>query len=123
MFVHGGHSVRFRRSTALISKSEDPDDTCGECTLYKSALWYRENHKKELQEQDDASDSDGDDDLPALMNGAQYSDPEPDFQDEDMYGYLTKSFVQGDCLEQEKIIEAAGFHGMQVKGKHGYVQK
>jgi hypothetical protein len=99
------------------------NDTCGECTVYKNAFWYRENCKREIQEQDDAINSDGDYDLPGLMNRTQDTDPEPDFQDEDMSGDLANSFLQEDCLEQEKILEAAGFRVMQVKGMRVYVQK
>jgi hypothetical protein len=57
------------------------------------------------------------------MNRTRYADPEPDFQDEDMSGDLAKSFLQGDCLEQEKIKEASGVHVVQAKGMRGYVQK
>jgi hypothetical protein len=52
-------NIRIRRSC---------NDTCGECIVYKNAFRYRENRKREIQEQDDASDSDGDDDFPGLVN-------------------------------------------------------
>jgi hypothetical protein len=57
------------------------------------------------------------------MNRTRDADPEPNFKDEDMYGDLAKSFLQVDCLEQEKILEASGFHVMQAKGMRGCVQK
>jgi hypothetical protein len=44
------------------------NDTCGECTVYKNAFRYCENIKRDIQDRDDASNSDGDDDLPTLMN-------------------------------------------------------
>jgi hypothetical protein len=53
--------------------------------------------------------------MPGLMNRTRDADPEPDFQDEYMSGDLAKSFLQGECLEQEKILEAAGFDVMQEK--------
>jgi hypothetical protein len=57
------------------------------------------------------------------MNRTRDADPEPDFHHEDMSGDLAKSFLQGDCLDQEKILEAAGFHLMQEKGLCEYVHK
>jgi hypothetical protein len=91
--------------------------------VYKNAFLYRENRKREIQEQDDTSYSDGEDDFSGLMNQTRDADHEQHFQDEDMSRDLAKSFLQGYCLDQEKILESAGFHAMQVKGMRGYVQK
>jgi hypothetical protein len=81
------------------------NDSFGECTAFCNGVRYREYHKKAEVESDD--DGDCDDDEEQEKRGFKY--------DEIMYD-LVKSFISGDCLEQECILESAGFHVKQVNG-------
>jgi hypothetical protein len=38
-------------------------------------------------------------------------------------GDLANSFLSGDCLDQERILEAAGYQVKQAKEMRGYVQQ
>jgi hypothetical protein len=51
----------------------------------------------------------------------QYEDAT--FKDDEIVDELAKSFLTGDCLEQEWILEAAGNHVDQAKGMRHYVQE
>jgi hypothetical protein len=45
------------------------------------------------------------------------------FKDDDIVDELAKSFLTGDCLEQENILEAAGNNVHQAKGRRHYIQE
>jgi hypothetical protein len=45
------------------------------------------------------------------------------FKDDGIVDDLGKSFLTEDCLDQERILEAAGNHAVQVKGMKQYVQQ
>jgi hypothetical protein len=89
------------------------NDTCGECTVYRNAFRYRESRKK-AEVESDSDDSGSDDDEDQNKQG---------FKDDEIVGDLAKSFLSGYCLEQERILEEAGYHVKQSKGMRGYVQQ
>jgi hypothetical protein len=92
------------------------NDTCGECTIFRNAFRYRSSKVGKVH--DDVSDGESDSEVEAA------SDDEDALVDKDDI----KTFVSDDvgcvdsCLEQERILEAAGFHIAQAKGMRGYVQ-
>jgi hypothetical protein len=45
------------------------------------------------------------------------------FKEDDIIDYIAKSFLTEDCLDQERILEAAGHHVLQAKGMRYYTQK
>jgi hypothetical protein len=95
-------------------------DTCGECTVFSNAFRYRESRKKEEDEEE--GDSEDDDDV---LDEPDDPDQDQDaaFKDDEIVVELAKSFLTGDCLEQERILEAAGNHVHQAKGMRHYVQE
>jgi hypothetical protein len=97
-------------------------DTCGECTVFRNAFRYRESRKKEKDEDEEEGDSEDDNDvLDEPDDPAQ--DQDAAFKDDEIVDELAKSFITGDCLEQERILEAAGNHVHQAKGMRHYVQE
>jgi hypothetical protein len=87
--------------------------TCGECTVYRNAFLYRESRKK-VEVDSDSDDNDSDDVEDQDKQG---------FKDDEIMGDLEKSFIFGDCLEQERILEADGYNVKQAKEIRGYVQQ
>jgi hypothetical protein len=50
-------------------------------------------------------------------------DEDSAFKDDEIVDELSSSFLNGDCLEQERILKAAGNHFHQAKGMRKYVQE
>jgi hypothetical protein len=98
------------------------NDTCGECIFFCNAFPYRESMKKEEDEED--VNIEDDDDVPPMIDCGHDGLDEPDepvqdehaaFKDDEIVDELAKSFLDGDCLEQERILEAAENHVHQAK--------
>jgi hypothetical protein len=86
--------------------------------LFYNAFHYHESCKKAEAECDGSDDDDDRDN--------DHCDEEQNnvgFKDDEIVDDLEKSFISGHCLDQERIIEAAGCHIKQVKGMRGYVQQ
>jgi hypothetical protein len=81
---------------------------------------YRESRKKEEDEEEGDSEDD-DDVLDEPDDPAQ--DQDAVFKDDEIVDEFTESFLTGDCLEQERILEADGNHVHQAKGMCHYVQE
>jgi hypothetical protein len=45
------------------------------------------------------------------------------FKDDGIVDNLAKSFLTEDCIDQERILEAAVHHALQEKGMRYYIQK
>jgi hypothetical protein len=45
------------------------------------------------------------------------------FEDDEIVDDLEKSFLSGNCLEPERILDTDGFHVKQARGMRGYVQQ
>jgi hypothetical protein len=96
------------------------NDTCGGCTVFRNAFRYRESRDKEEDEEEGDSEDD-DDVLEKPVDPDQ--DQDSAFKDDEIVDELAKSFLTGDCLEQERILEAAGNHVHQAKGMRHCVQE
>jgi hypothetical protein len=81
------------------------NDTCGECTILSNAFCYREMRQRH-NELSDSSNSDEDED----------EERPNDFKEgEGGVSHLAKSILTSDCVRQEVILEAAGFHVTQAR--------
>jgi hypothetical protein len=101
------------------------NDTCGECTIYRNAFRYKETRKKT---RDEDEDEDSDDDDSASDDNAEEEEAAAEavshfFKDDGIIDDIAKSFLTEDCLDQERILEAAGHHVLQAKGMRYYIQK
>jgi hypothetical protein len=66
-----------------------------------------------------------DDDFPELTDRLALEDKAaaaPLFKDDDVVGEMANSFLGDDCIEQEKIMEAAVNHVRQAKGMRHFLQ-
>jgi hypothetical protein len=73
--------------------------------------------KAEQSSMDEVEEDDND--LPELSDRVALedtADAAPLLKDDDVVGEMAKSFLGDDCIEQEKILEAAGNHDRQAKG-------
>jgi hypothetical protein len=73
-------------------------------------------------------DSDHDDDDSASGDNAEGEEAAAEavshlFKDDGIIDDIAKSFLTEDCLDQERILEAAGHHVFQAKGVRYYIQK
>jgi hypothetical protein len=91
------------------------NDTCGECTIFQNAFRYRSSNVGKVD--DDVYDGEPASEVKPASDDEAASDGEALFDKDDI-----KTFVADDvgcvdlCLDQEQIIEAAGFHISQAKG-------
>jgi hypothetical protein len=92
------------------------NDTCGECTLFQNAFRYRSS--KVGKGHEDISGDESDSEVEAA-----YDDEDALVDKDDIKTFVSDGVGCVDsCLEQEQILEAAGFHIAQAKEVRGYVQ-
>jgi hypothetical protein len=102
------------------------NDTCGECTVFRNAFCYRESRKMVPEAEEECHSSDDDDNS---VTGIHAAPPRPEDDLEDSVSddedkdtpprkagaVDAKDCLTDDCIEQETILEAAGYHVMQAK--------
>jgi hypothetical protein len=102
------------------------NDTCGECTVFRNSFRYQESRKMVPEAEEECHSSDDDDNS---VTGRHAAPPRPEDDLEDRVSddedkdapprkaaaVDAKDFFTDDCIEQEIILEAAGYHVMQAK--------
>jgi hypothetical protein len=96
------------------------NDTCGECTILRNAFRYRERRQQTIESSDDSDDSD--DDKLKDEHGINNERHAEFKKGEDEVSNLEKSLLTSDCIRQEAVLEAAGFHVTQSRALRGMVQ-
>jgi hypothetical protein len=87
------------------------NDTCDECTILRTAFRYRERRQQTSENSDESDDSDDD-----KLEDERGNDNEQhaEFKEgEDEVSNLAKSLLTSDCIHQEAVLDAAGFHVTQ----------
>jgi hypothetical protein len=96
------------------------NDTCGECTIPRNDFRYRERRHQTSENSDDSDDSD--DDKPKDEHNNDNERHEEFKGGEDEVRNLAKSLLTSDCILQEAVIQADGFHVTQSRAMRGMVQ-
>jgi hypothetical protein len=93
---------------------------CGECTILCNAFRYRERRQQTSENSDESDDSDDD-----KLEDERGNDDErhAEFKEgEYEVSNLAKSLLTSDCIRQEAVLEAAGFHVTQSRAMRGMLQ-
>jgi hypothetical protein len=96
------------------------NDTCGECTIIRNDFRYRERRQQTSENSDESDDSDDD-----KLEDERGNDNEQhaEFKEGvDEVSNLAKSLLTSDCIHQEAVLEAAGFHVTQSRAMRGMIQ-
>jgi hypothetical protein len=96
------------------------NDTCGECTILCNAFRYRERRQQTSEDSDESDNSDDD-----KLEDERGNDNErhTEFKEgEEEVSNLAKSLLTSDCIRQDAVLEAAGFHVTQSREMRGMVQ-
>jgi hypothetical protein len=97
------------------------NDTCGECTIFQNSFHNRSSNVEKVD--DDVSYGEPASHVKPASDDEAASDGEALFDKDGMKTFVVDDVGCADsCLEQEWILEAAGFYIAQAKGMHGYVQ-
>jgi hypothetical protein len=110
----------WREDLPIIRIRAPCNDTCGDCTILLNAFRYRERRQQTSENSDDSDDSDDD-----KLEDEHGNDNErhAEFKEgEDEVSNLAKSLLTSDCIRQESVLEAVGFHVTQARAMRGMVQ-
>jgi hypothetical protein len=109
---------------SLCQRIHSPcSNTCGECTIEHTTFQYKELREKNTGEEyysdaDNASAINSNTEEEAAVKALSHL-----FKDDIIVDDLSNSFLTAYCIDQERILEAAGNHVVQENGVRHYVQE